>query len=272
MFKAFSTLTRPRVRIKRICWQKQADNFRRGRDGDAGLAYRDALDAVLATDGSQQTLVVEPGVVIRPDDFFELFSTEPDLAGGFTNVSPFVRDQDRNVDVHVFWRDFVPRNVKELNESAPDREELCPVPFFNFRQFVGDARIAWEWNFEAGRWELRRATDIQPGMTLMLPKSAGGYRSDLGWTGNGKDNNFDVLPGAGNEDSLNADFLSGSQDWVSLTNHLADVEAETREILLSLGLQETHFARTCATKLRVRSPLGNPGSPRRMNSRVWLSI
>ena len=105
------------------------------------LAYRDALDAVLATKESQDTMRIEPEVVIRPDDFFELFSTEPDLAGGFTNVSQFVRDQDRNVDVHVFWRDFDPAKVKQPNESAPVREELCSVPFFEFRQFVGNARV-----------------------------------------------------------------------------------------------------------------------------------
>jgi CRISPR-associated endonuclease/helicase Cas3 len=138
------------------------------------LAYRDALDTVLATKESQDTMRLEPEVVIRPDDFFELFSTEPDLAGGFTNVSQFVRDQDRNVDVHVFWRDFDPAKVKQPNESAPVRDELCPVPFFEFCQFVRNSRLAWEWNFETGKWESRRATDIQPGMTLLLPKSAGG--------------------------------------------------------------------------------------------------
>ncbi len=215
-----------------------------------GLAYRDALDAVLATEDSQATLVVEPEVVIRPDDFFELFATEPDLAGGFTNVSQFVRDQDRNVDVHVFWREFDPRKVKELNESAPSREELCSVPFFEFRQFVGKARVAWEWNFETGRWESRRAADIQPGMTLLLPKSEGGYRYDIGWTGDAKDRDFDVLPGSGDDDSLNADFLSGSHEWVSLANHLADVEAETRELVQSLELQETPFGTALMTAAR----------------------
>jgi len=215
-----------------------------------GLTYRDALDAVLATEDSQATLVVEPEVVIRPDDFFELFATEPDLAGGFTNVSQFVRDQDRNVDVHVFWRDFDPRKVKEPNESAPSREELCSVPFFEFRQFVGKTRVAWEWNFETGRWESRRATDIQPGMTLLLANSAGGYWSDIGWTGDGKDREFDVLPGSGDDDSLNADFLSGSHEWVSLANHLADVEAETRELVQSLELQETAFGTALMTAAR----------------------
>ena len=97
----------------------------------AGFAYRDALDAVLATNDSQEAMPIEPEVVIRPDDFFELFSTEPDLAGGFTNVSQFVRDQDRNVDVHVFWREFDPAKVKQPNEPGPVRDELCSVPFFD---------------------------------------------------------------------------------------------------------------------------------------------
>ncbi len=212
-----------------------------------GLVYRDALDAVLATEESQSTLKVEPEVVIRPDDFFELFSTEPDLAGGFTNVSQFVRDQDRNVDVHVFWRDFDSAKVKQLNESAPRREELCSVPFFEFRQFAGKARVAWEWNFETGRWESRRANDIQPGMTLLLPQSVGGYRRDVGWTGDAKDRDFDVLSGSNDDDSLNADFLSGAQDWVSLANHLADVEAEMREIVRAVGLQETPIGKAMLT-------------------------
>jgi CRISPR-associated endonuclease/helicase Cas3 len=216
------------------------------RQGES-LAYRDALDAVLATDESHATLVVEPEVVIRPNDFFELFSTEPDLAGGFTNVSQFVRDQDRNVDVHVFWRDFDQRKVAHLLESVPCREELCSVPFFELRQFVSKSRVAWEWNFETGRWERRRATDIQPGMTLLLPKSAGGYRSDIGWTGDHNDHDFDVRTGSGDDDSLDADFLSGSQEWVSLVNHLSDVEAEMHELLQCLGLEGTPFGEALIT-------------------------
>ena len=215
-----------------------------------GRNYRDALDAVLATDESRATLIVEPEVVIRPDDFSELFATEPDLAGGFTNVSQFVRDQDRNVDVHVFWRDFNPAKVRQPNEPAPDRDELCSVPFFEFRQFVGKLRVAWEWNFETGQWESRRAYDIQAGMTLLLPKSAGGYRNDVGWTGDAKDDDFDVLTGSGDEDSLDADFLSGAHDWVSLPDHLADVEAEMREIVHAVELQDTPFGRALLTAAR----------------------
>jgi CRISPR-associated endonuclease/helicase Cas3 len=75
------------------------------REMDAGHAYREALDVVLATAESRKALEVEYEAVIRPHDFLDLFSTEPDLAGGFTDISRFVRNQDRNVDVYVFWRD-----------------------------------------------------------------------------------------------------------------------------------------------------------------------
>ncbi|MHB8898919.1 MAG: type I-G CRISPR-associated helicase/endonuclease Cas3g [Thermoguttaceae bacterium] len=203
-----------------------------------GLTYRDALDRVLATKDSQETMQMEPEVVIRPDDFFELFSTEPDLAGGFTNVAPFVRDQDRNADVHVFWRDFDPAKVRRPMESAPVRNELCPVPFFEFRLFIGKSRLVWEWDFETGRWESRRASEIQPGMTLLLSRLSGGYRTELGWTGDGNDCDFPVLPNSGDDDSLHVDFLSGSQEWVPLSEHLGKVEAAMGDILEVLRLQQ----------------------------------
>ena len=214
-----------------------------------GLEYRDALDVVFASTESQNAIQIEPEAVIRPDDFFELFSTEPDLAGGFTNISQFVRDQDRNADVYVFWRDFDSK-TKQPNEAAPVRKELSPVPFFQFRQFVAKASAAWEWNFETGRWEPRRAADVQPGMTLLLPRAAGGYRSDVGWTGNAKDCEFGVLLGGGECDSMDADFFSGSQEWVSLSDHLADVEAEMREVLESIGLEGTPFAKALVAAAR----------------------
>ena len=79
---------------------------------------------------------IKSDVVIRPPDFFGLFSTEPDLAGGFTNVAPFVRSQDRDVDVHVFWRDHLDENgafkpsqqIRELYRSKgvlPDKTVIA---------------------------------------------------------------------------------------------------------------------------------------------------
>lgn len=207
-----------------------------------GERYREALDVVLATPESASALKIESDVVIRPPDFFGLFSTEPDLAGGFTNVAPFVRSQDRDVDVHVFWRDFDPVKSRDWTQSEPDRDELCPVPFFEFRTFLGKTTVAWEWNFETTRWESRRAGDIQPGMTLLLPKSAGGYRSDSGWSGTTNDHDFSVMPDRGEQgDGFDADRWSGFQSWLELDQHLLDVEAEVTELSDSVGLKgSTH--------------------------------
>jgi CRISPR-associated endonuclease/helicase Cas3 len=196
-----------------------------------GLKYRDALDEIAQSKESQNALQVLADTVIRPDDMLELFGTDPDLAGGFTNVSQFVRDADRNGDVLVFWRDFSPKVAFQLDEPQPHRDELCSVQFFELRRLLGDKGIAWEWNPEPtrskpfGAWERRRANEIWPGMTLLLPLSAGGYSDELGWTGDEADKptlyHFEV------EDcSSLADDTSSQTKWYPLPDHLADVEAE----------------------------------------------
>src|SRR5262249_41610544 len=143
------------------------------RMSDEQLPYRDALDAVLATPQSRQALEVEYESVIRPHDFLELFSTEPDLAGGFTDISRLVRDQDRNIDAHVFWRaDEVPAR----GEPAPAADEVCPVPFYSLQQLLKRTKgTAREWDGEAGEWVIRRHAEVRPGMTLRLWQRQGGY-------------------------------------------------------------------------------------------------
>ena len=52
---------------------------------------------------------------IRRKDLLELFNTEPDLSGGFTDVSRFVRGAEPEADVFVYWR--------EWKENEPDKTE-----------------------------------------------------------------------------------------------------------------------------------------------------
>jgi CRISPR-associated endonuclease/helicase Cas3 len=206
---------------------------------ESGNEYRAALDAVSSSEEGRKALRFEPDVVVRPDDVFGLFCTEPDLAGGFTNVSHFVRDQDRNVDVHVFWRD-IPRDTEPADdEPAPRRDELCPVPYYELRQFLEKKGSAWDWNYESGRWERRFTRDVYPGMTLMLASVQGGYSDQLGWTGNADDKPtlYDQQqPGTTEQrfevttlDSLHADSTSET-GWAALSDHLADVAAEIEQI------------------------------------------
>ncbi len=63
--------------------------------------YREALDRALLSKESCAALQFDPDAVVRPDDMYGLFSTEPDLSGGFTSISHFVRDQDHNPDVQI---------------------------------------------------------------------------------------------------------------------------------------------------------------------------
>lgn len=211
-----------------------------------GAEYRDALDAVSRTDLSFKALQVTDDCVIRPDDFLQLFGTEPDLAGGFTNISQFVRNSDRNGDAQVFWRDFSPKQARRLDEPPPHRDELCAVPFFELRRFLGKKGGAWEWNGEAGQWERRLEKDIWPGMTLLLPLTAGGYSDNVGWTGDAGDKpTVHVLPASENL-GLEHDPDSQTEYWHPLGGHLLDVELEVGELIDGLQLVEAAALRIAA--------------------------
>ena len=87
-------------------------------------------------------------------------------------------------------------------------------------------------------------------MTVLLPKSAGGYRSDVGWTGDAKDHDFNIPSRSSNNDSLDTDFLSASEEWVTLSVHSADVQSRMREVLEAVGLQETPLGKALMTAAR----------------------
>lgn len=202
--------------------------------------YRSALDAVLATVESRKALEVEYDAVIRPHDFLELFETEPDLAGGFTDVSQYVRDQDRNVDAHVFWRSA---RIPATDEPAPEANELCPVPFYSLQLFLkGSKWPARMWNPEArdgeGGWEARRWSDVRPGMTLRLWSQQGGYSADLGWTGDPTDKPALVVATGRPPDRLAGDTASRGPHWVSLSDHTDDVVAQTEHLVEELELAD----------------------------------
>ena len=192
--------------------------------------YRDALDEVTESDTARSAMRITVECLIRPDDLLELFGSDPDLAGGFTNVSQFVRDSDRNADVQVFWREFSSKDARQPDEGPPHRDELCAVPFFELRRFLGNKAGAWEWSGETSRWEPRNPRDIWPGMTLLLPLLSGGYSDELGWTGESSDK--PTLHAFGREENLGVGDEPNSQSnlWYPLADHLADVEVEVSEI------------------------------------------
>ncbi len=187
-----------------------------------GSSYRDALDLVLKTKPSQEALKIEIPALVRADDVYGLFSTEPDLAGGFTDISTFIRTTDLSSDVTVFWRRFEKAPPKEM--PAPSRDEYVAISAFALGAFLKDTKEnAFLWNEENSTWDPIRPGGVVPGMTLLLPLSAGGYSKGKGWTGNTADKPNEVLQTLDPNNSLIKDSESQAGFWQSLDDHTASV-------------------------------------------------
>ncbi|MGE3537982.1 MAG: CRISPR-associated helicase Cas3' [Candidatus Tectimicrobiota bacterium] len=174
--------------------------------------------------------------VIRQHDLHGLFSTEPDLAGGYTDVSMFVRNIEREADVYVYWRDF--QNRPSLDEPPPGRNELCAVRFFRMKDLLTQRGVAWQWNSERGVWETKRAGEIRPGMTLLLATRQGGYHGEFGWTGKSSDRPTALLDleAIRPQESLQDDMPSQT-DWLSVPDHLQDTRAEAYDLVRQVQLE-----------------------------------
>lgn len=179
--------------------------------------------------------------VIRQHDLHGLFATEPDLAGGFTDISNFIRNQERDSDVQVYWRTI--QKQPDPSMQSPHHDELCMVRFFELATFLGKKGYAWEWNYETGRWVKRYANEIRPGMTLLLALDQGGYSDDLGWTGNVRDKATQYELSNHPQESLSYDQTSQG-DWYSLADHLRDAEIEAQNIIKQLGFDQMQEAKS----------------------------
>ncbi len=180
----------------------------------------------------------------RAMDVHGLFSTEPDVFGGFTDVSPWIRGSDKNADVTVFWRDFDAKNgpgkTDTLSGPALDAAEGCAVAIHRFRDFLGKGR-ALVWDDRAEQWQSIWPSDVCPGMVVMLPRSAGGYSEQLGWTGQTNDKPGTAEPPGRFSDTFDDDANSKRESgWITLDAHLADTKAEATRIAEALGLDENH--------------------------------
>jgi CRISPR-associated endonuclease/helicase Cas3 len=176
--------------------------------------------------------------VIRQHDFLGLFSTDKDLAGGFTDISNYIRDSSDR-DVYLGWRDFKASPNTTPQQSELESYELCPVSIGEAKAFRSGGSLLWEWNDETGSWEPRSSNDLVPGMTLLCAASNGGYSPDTGWTGDKADR-----PGLASEpaylpkDSAKTDETS-LNDWRELHLHLYDVETAAGAICRSLALDSS---------------------------------
>lgn len=188
-----------------------------------------------------KALALLPEPSPRALDVYSLFSTEPDLHGGFTDVSRFVRDADPNADLIVFWRDWqgsVPPAGDALDGPPLDLNcESCPVALWSLQEHLKATHArAWIWNDRAGRWNPISGGELKPGMTVMLRGDIGGYSQALGWTGVASDRLND-LPSPGQGRALRDDRRAEAGYWSSLASHLADARREAELICDALALK-----------------------------------
>jgi len=185
--------------------------------------------------------------VIRRKDVLELFDTTPDLSGNDLDVSRYIRETE-DKDLQVYWRDWDltksnPKRIPEVagKELSPEaaREELCSVPIAGFATFLSllnkeekTKHLAWIWNPLEGIWEECRSP--RPGQTVLLHRSAGGYDSELGWTGDLKNRlpaselSEDQQAGVEAQATMVAMDQEETGACVSLQRHLLDVKEEAQ--------------------------------------------
>jgi CRISPR-associated endonuclease/helicase Cas3 len=207
------------------------------------LTARAALQSVAngaLAEKARRALQPKPAPLPRASDAYALFSTDPDVHGGFTDVSPFVRGLDADADVTVFWRawDRSPgvAGREALTGPAYEDSEGCPVSAGFLRQFLQQRRIpACIWNERSGAWERITASEVRPGMLLMLGADVGGYDRRLGWTGDPQDRLAGVPP-PGRFRAEDDDPLCEQGAWVNLGDHLADARREAAGLVRALGL------------------------------------
>lgn len=189
-----------------------------------------------------KSLEPKPASFPRAFEVHGLFSTEPDVFGGFTDVSLWVRGGDKNADVTIFWRDWDAAkkspNAVEYPGPAFRRDEGCAVAVYRVREFVKSSKTAFIWNDRAEKWEPIKHDNICPGMVVMLPTRNGGYDVGKGWTGAKPDKPANTPPpGPFDAEGEDDDKQTAAKpQWVALDAHLAAVASETEKISAALAL------------------------------------
>ncbi len=209
-------------------------------------AFRDAMAALHQGRHAQaiaEALRPERMPLPRAADVHGLFSTEPDVFGGFTDVSEFIRSPDPDADVTVFWRAWDGKSPGASGLEGPPfdaRAEGCNVAAHRLRELLGDQGSAWRWESDrrgAGGWIRVRGPEVRPGMALMLEVRQGGYNLELGWTGRREDVVLDAPPPGRGGPTWDDERETETGYWASLTSHLVDAGQQARRLVSALELR-----------------------------------
>lgn len=169
--------------------------------------------------------------VIRKRDMIGLFDTSPDMSGGHTDVTRYVRSVDETTDVHVFWRHWDARSQIPRFEHRGD--EVCNVPLHDLVAFArrGSGRLLHRYDHAGGSWVPVRPGDVRPGQTLLISASHGGYTAEVGWDPESAEAVEPIIDDHnGGGDSTGGDASSKAENEVTLCDHAAHVEGQVVRI------------------------------------------
>jgi CRISPR-associated endonuclease/helicase Cas3 len=196
------------------------------------------------------TLPFEHKHVLRRRDLLDLFDTAPDLSGNDIDIQRFVRSDDPDTDVQVFWREFSRLPGDQL---SPERRELCSVPIGQMKKFVellkkkkrGDA---FYWDHLDDNWVKLDPKQTRPGLVIMLASTAGGY-SELGWDLNSTTPVTPYRPkNELSEEATGSDPESTIPVALTVQQHTQNVCAMLEELIEALSLSD--FADILRTSAR----------------------
>jgi CRISPR-associated endonuclease/helicase Cas3 len=206
---------------------------------DGGDVSPKALEDFKQTE--QIILPFEHKHVLRRRDLLDLFDTAPDLSGNDIDIQRFVRSDDPETDLQVFWRD-ISDDGPTTDEPSPERRELCSVPLGKAREFLetlAEKRGAgYIWDHLDGEWVKLDRKQLRPGLVIMLPASAGGYDwNEETKTGKGWDPEnravIRALPPEQKvrEEAAGSDPLSEQSRPLTITVHTQNVCKQLGELL-----------------------------------------
>jgi CRISPR-associated endonuclease/helicase Cas3 len=188
------------------------------------------------------------GPVLRRFDLDDLFDTDPDLSGGHTDVTPYLRAADRDVDAYLLWRRIeggLDAGGLDADEQVPfHRGELCPVPFYEAQEAFAEREV-WILTLSTGRkgraaWRKATGREIRAGDTVMVDRGAGGYSEDVGWTAKDADKPKVII------DRWEKDDGKRVRAWVRLDGGTASLVCEIDEHIV--GPRARLEDRRCFTK------------------------
>lgn len=210
----------------------------------------ESFEASLGESALKALYPYAPLHVIRRRDLDGLFDTTPDLSGSDLDISRYLRSGDEH-DVRVFWRDLKDSDDRISKDTIGDieRNELCPVPVFEFRKWLGENKIrARRLDHREKEWVPIEPHRIVPGMTILLDAKAGGYDTERGWSGDKKSSKpVDPLP----KEGLSREKQRSTNDtWQTISEHGRAVERELRGMLDDLGV-DARLTHLCGLAARL---------------------